>query len=48
MPIYKILTATQWAAPERDGGTAAAPAGPDGKFVHFPDGAQVFPEGVEK
>jgi len=35
MLIYKILTATRWAALEQGGG-----------LVHFPTGAQVFPERV--
>ena len=41
MLIYKILTATQWAALERDGATAGAPVDLADGFVHFSTGPQV-------
>jgi len=41
MLIYKILTATQSAALERDGATAGAPADLADGFVHFSTGPQV-------
>ena len=41
MLIYKILTATQWAALERDGETAGAPVDLADGFVHFSTAAQV-------
>ena len=41
MLIYKILTAGQWAALERDGVTAGAPVDLADGFVHFSSGPQV-------
>ncbi len=41
MLIYKILTATPWAALERDGATAGAPVDLADGFVHFSTGKQV-------
>ena len=41
MLIYKILTAGQWAALQRDGETAGAPVDLADGFVHFSTGAQV-------
>ena len=41
MLIYKILTATQWAALEQGGRTAGAPADLADGFVHFSTGPQV-------
>ncbi len=41
MPVYKILTAPQWAALERDGATAGAPVDLADGFVHFSTGPQV-------
>ena len=40
MLIYKILTAPQWAALERDGGTAGAPVDLADGFVHFSTAGQ--------
>ena len=41
MLIYKIFTAPQWAALERDGATAGAPVDLADGFVHFSTGKQV-------
>ena len=41
MLVYKILTALQWAALERDGATAGAPVDQADGFVHFSTGKQV-------
>lgn len=41
MLIYKILTADEWQALERDGESAGAPVDLADGFVHFSTGAQV-------
>jgi len=41
MLIYKILTADQWVALQRDGESAGAPVDLADGFVHFSTGAQV-------
>lgn len=41
MLIYKILTADQWAALQRDGETAGAPVDVADGFIHFSAATQV-------
>lgn len=41
MLIYKIFTADQWAALDRDGETAGAPIDLADGYIHFSTGAQV-------
>jgi uncharacterized protein (DUF952 family) len=41
MQIYKILTAEEWAALERDGTTAGAPVDLADGFIHFSTALQV-------